>query len=82
MAASGKKVIDDKAVMKPQDELVELASVNSNRDYKETMQTAPTADYSGASKKTDPEEIRLVRKLDVHILPILWAMYYLNWIDR
>ncbi|KAE8354274.1 major facilitator superfamily domain-containing protein [Aspergillus coremiiformis] len=39
-------------------------------------------DYSGATKKTDPVEIRLVRKLDMRILPILWAMYFLNFIDR
>lgn len=82
MAVPGKRVIEDKAITKPQDELVELASVNSNRGDKEILQTAPTADYSGASKKTDPDEIRLVRKLDLYILPILWAMYYLNWIDR
>ncbi|KAJ5463198.1 hypothetical protein N7475_008142 [Penicillium sp. IBT 31633x] len=39
-------------------------------------------DYSGATAKTDPVEIRLVRKLDMRIMPILWAMYFLNYIDR
>ncbi|KAF7593586.1 hypothetical protein BBP40_011206 [Aspergillus hancockii] len=39
-------------------------------------------DYSGATKKTDPEEIRLVRKLDIRIMPSLWSMYFLNDIDR
>ena len=38
------------------------------------------ADYSGAVKKTDPEEIRLVRKLDYRIMPTLWAMYFLNYV--
>lgn len=35
------------------------------------------ADYSGAVKKSSPEEIRLVRKLDRRIMGILWAMYFL-----
>ncbi|KAI9923945.1 hypothetical protein ASPWEDRAFT_108872 [Aspergillus wentii DTO 134E9] len=39
-------------------------------------------DYSGATSKTDPREIRLVRKLDFHIMPIVWAMYFLNYLDR
>lgn len=38
------------------------------------------ADYSGAVKKTDPEEIKLVRKLDYRIMPILWAMYFMNYV--
>ncbi|CAI4212753.1 unnamed protein product [Parascedosporium putredinis] len=40
------------------------------------------ADYSGAVKKTDPAEIKLVRKLDWRIMPTLWAMYFLNYLDR
>lgn len=39
------------------------------------------ADYSGAVKKTDPEEIKLVRKLDYRIMPILWAMYFMNYVN-
>ncbi|RDW83820.1 uncharacterized protein DSM5745_04146 [Aspergillus mulundensis] len=39
-------------------------------------------DYSGARKKTDPAEIRLVRKLDFWIMPTLWLMYWLNYLDR
>ncbi|KAE8149177.1 major facilitator superfamily domain-containing protein [Aspergillus avenaceus] len=39
-------------------------------------------DYSGARKKTDPVEIRLVRKLDLWIMPTLWFMYWLNYLDR
>lgn len=37
-------------------------------------------DYSGATAKVDPVEIRLVRKLDFRIMPILWAMYFLNYV--
>ncbi|KAB8200107.1 major facilitator superfamily domain-containing protein [Aspergillus parasiticus] len=39
-------------------------------------------DYAGSTAKTDPREIRLVRKLDMRIMPILWAMYFMNFIDR
>lgn len=39
-------------------------------------------DYSGARKKTNPVEIRLVRKLDTWIMPMLWLMYWLNYLDR
>lgn len=39
-------------------------------------------DYSGAQKKTDPVEIKLVRKLDLWIMPTLWIMYWLNYLDR
>ncbi|KAF9891366.1 hypothetical protein FE257_004222 [Aspergillus nanangensis] len=42
----------------------------------------PDGDYSGAQKKTDPVEIRLVRKLDMWIMPTLWVMYWLNYLDR
>lgn len=39
-------------------------------------------DYSGAVAKTDEVEIRLVKKLDYRIMPTLWAMYFLNYLDR
>ncbi|KAI1860373.1 uncharacterized protein JN550_011525 [Neoarthrinium moseri] len=39
-------------------------------------------DYAGAEAKTDPKEIRLVRKLDRRVMPILWFMYFWNYIDR
>ncbi|EXF80931.1 hypothetical protein CFIO01_03439 [Colletotrichum fioriniae PJ7] len=41
-----------------------------------------SGDYSGAHEKTDPAEIALVRKLDRRIMPILWAMYFMNYLDR
>jgi hypothetical protein len=42
----------------------------------------PEADYSGAQEKTDPVEISLVRKLDMWIMPTLWLMFWLNYLDR
>ncbi|KAG9252442.1 MFS transporter [Emericellopsis atlantica] len=43
----------------------------------------PGADYSGAVRKTDPEEIKLVRKLDWMIMvSTLCIMYFLNYVDR
>ncbi|EUC28382.1 hypothetical protein COCCADRAFT_109327 [Bipolaris zeicola 26-R-13] len=39
-------------------------------------------DYSGAHEKTDPREIALVKKLDKWIMPMLWSMYWLNYLDR
>lgn len=38
-------------------------------------------DYSGATGKSDPAEIALVRKLDMRIMPMLWAMYFLNYVS-
>lgn len=50
-------------------------------EVEEVLKTAPQArDYSGAHEKTDPREIALVRKLDWWIMPILWLMYWLNYL--
>ncbi|KAK5046637.1 hypothetical protein LTR84_007398 [Exophiala bonariae] len=54
----------------------------ANKAFNEMGTIEPKGDYSGASQKTDPVEIRLVRKLDMRIMPILWAMYSLNYLDR
>ena len=32
------------------------------------LQASPLMDYTGVAKKTDPEEIKLVRKLDYRIM--------------
>lgn len=51
------------------------------QEVEETLKVAPQArDYSGAHEKTDPREIALVRKLDWWIMPILWLMYWLNYL--
>ncbi|KAH7064321.1 MFS transporter-like protein [Paraphoma chrysanthemicola] len=39
-------------------------------------------DAFGARSKIDPQEIALVKKLDRTILPMLWIMYFFNFLDR
>lgn len=47
----------------------------------EDLKGGGNRDYAGAVAKTDPAEIRLVRKLDMRILPTLFMMYFLNYVD-
>jgi hypothetical protein len=61
--------------------VIEQYDVRSNSE-KNDIEAKPGADYSGAVKKTDPREIALVKKLDWRIMPLLWAMYFLNYLDR
>lgn len=55
----------------------------SQLEYAESDQAGANGqtDYSGARAKTDPAEIALVRKLDRRILPMIWAMYFLNYVS-
>lgn len=55
-----------------------------NVDTKEQFGEKDTAnrDYAGAAAKSNPAEIKLVRKLDFRILPTLFVMYFLNYVDR
>ncbi|KAF5603123.1 tartrate transporter [Fusarium subglutinans] len=39
-------------------------------------------DETGTHRKIDPAEIKLVKKLDWIILPVLWIMYWFNYLDR
>lgn len=58
----------------------EVASVPFD-EVEETLKADPSSrDYSGAKAKSDPREIALVRKLDWWIMPILWLMYWLNYL--
>ncbi|ORY60759.1 major facilitator superfamily domain-containing protein [Pseudomassariella vexata] len=59
-------------------EMIESLSIREKND----VETVPVGDYSGAVKKTDPLEIKLVRKLEYRIMPMLWAMYFMNYLDR
>ncbi|KAK0384168.1 hypothetical protein NLU13_8256 [Sarocladium strictum] len=49
----------------------------------DVLKVAPQRlDYSGAHEKVDAREIALVRKLDWWIMPILWGMYWLNYLVK
>jgi hypothetical protein len=47
-----------------------LSPTQTNDDFLEKLDRQPTFDYSGAHRKTDPKEIRLVKKLDWYIMPM------------
>lgn len=55
-----------------QDQIVVISErsgdVSSKTDGETLEESKPTLDYAGSTEKTDPEEIRLVRKLDCWIL--------------
>ncbi|KAF0317926.1 major facilitator superfamily transporter [Colletotrichum asianum] len=38
--------------------------------------------HTGPGKKASPAEIKLMRRLDWTILPVLWVMYWFNYLDR
>ncbi|KAF4872354.1 putative transporter [Colletotrichum siamense] len=48
----------------------------------EDQENKPAADHTGTRHKTNPDEIRLVRSIDWKMMPILWLMYWLNYLDR
>ncbi|KAK0389514.1 hypothetical protein NLU13_3089 [Sarocladium strictum] len=41
-----------------------------------------SSNIGDTDEKTDPKEIALVKKLDRWIMPMLWSMYWLNYLDR
>lgn len=57
-------------------------TIESFHKESQTEEVKPQLDYAGSHAKFDPAEIKLVRKLDLYILPILWLMYWLNFLDR
>ncbi|KAH8900574.1 MFS general substrate transporter [Thozetella sp. PMI_491] len=67
---------------KPQTTMVDDARTIDTATEKHVLPDVSAVDYSGAHKKTDPKEIALVRKLDRYIMPMLWSMYWLNYLDR
>ncbi|PVH77347.1 MFS general substrate transporter [Cadophora sp. DSE1049] len=51
-------------------------------EFSQKEDEAVQVDYSGAHAKIDPVEIKLVKKLDLFIMPTLWIMYAFNYLDR
>ncbi|PSN59549.1 MFS general substrate transporter [Corynespora cassiicola Philippines] len=64
----------DEKMTKHYDEKAELSEVKPS--------VLENADHTGAVAKSDPEEIRLVRKIDWRLMPTLCVMYFLNYVDR
>src|SRR5687768_8612224 len=82
----------------------EALHINNKEKLDDDEQPQPQGDYSGAREKTDPAEIKLVKKLDRWIMvreavslsndvwlsanppillqPMLWIMFWLNYLDR
>lgn len=61
---------------------VNTIATNDDIDEKKPIEEEGERDYTGVARKTDPEEIKLVRKLDWRIMPTLCVMYFLNYVDR
>ncbi|SMR60409.1 unnamed protein product [Zymoseptoria tritici ST99CH_1E4] len=72
---------NEKIVVSHQETLTPSATLDYDYPAKDVEGEADV-DYSGAHKKTDPAEIALVKKLDKYIMPTLWIMYWLNYLDR
>lgn len=65
-----KEDLKSDAVVEHVDQLKQYALENQNLDQ------------FGSAEKTDPREIALVKKLDWYMMPILWLMYFFNFLDR
>lgn len=64
------------------DEKVDIAVHMEDPEIAAKGEYTKTVDYAGGSSKTNPLEIALVRKLDLRIMPTIWAMYFMNYLDR
>lgn len=73
MATTKAGSLDEKPNVSHFEVLDRTKSVESDYPVKDA-EGAIAVDYSGASKKTDPAEIALVKKLDWYIMPVLWSV--------
>jgi len=59
----------------------QVENVDMNFDHEADMKKgdvdAQEVDHFGTGTTYSPEEKALVRRLDLHILPIIWCMYYM-----
>ncbi|TID13414.1 major facilitator superfamily transporter [Venturia nashicola] len=62
--------------------MVEKQKDGDTKNEADVSLERPNVDYAGASEKTDPEEIKLVRKMDLIFLPILWMLCFMNYLNR
>lgn len=61
---------------------VEKLNSAHQEDVLDKSEPVREGDYSGAVAKSSAEEIKLVRRLDLFLMPTLWIMYFLNYLDR
>lgn len=66
-----------------------IMSIHSKGEYQHSDREVHLHDYPKAVEATTPEyvegtaeEKKLVRKIDMHLIPILWIMYVFNYLDR
>ena len=59
---------------------IDVASISDQKEAQHIQD--PNAGYDGFTQKSDPREIKLVKKLDKYIMISLWSMYWLNYLDR
>lgn len=62
---------------KPQTEQLEMPDPVKPGDVDEELEEALRNYVPGS-----PEEKKLLRKIDLRLMPILWIMYILNYVDR
>ena len=59
----------------------QVENVDMGYDNEEGLKKGEVAeeevDHFGTGTSYSPEEKALVRRLDLHILPIIWCMYYM-----
>lgn len=75
--SSEKQATSDKAVSEQHESVKDVGDAGL-KDVK--IEQSHEVDYTGATKKTNPKEVALVKKLDYRIMPILWAMYFMNYV--
>ncbi|EXJ80151.1 hypothetical protein A1O1_08293 [Capronia coronata CBS 617.96] len=71
--------------MSPRDSIEEdkrQASVLEIDRVDEESRPGVQYDRFGSAAKVDPVEIALVKKIDLYMMPTLWLMYFLNFLDR
>ncbi|RAR09694.1 mfs transporter [Stemphylium lycopersici] len=65
----------------PLNEIKPKASVE-HIDALDKPQHVVRLDQFGAATEYTPEEKLLVKKIDMHMMPMLWIMYFMNFLDR
>ncbi|EMD59637.1 hypothetical protein GGP41_008581 [Bipolaris sorokiniana] len=69
--------------VEPTDEKPAIIShIDDKSEIGTEKHASAAADYTGAERKSDPEEIALVKKIDWRLMPTLMVMYFLNYVDR